>query len=266
MSDFEQRWRQRRACWVSRRQMCDPRVLEATSISHTIAKGFVLEHHYSGSYPSVRCRVGIFERGHLVGVATFGIPAGPRVLEAWTGFGQDEAIELNRFVLLDEVGYNAESRALKLARRVLLEQLPDLKALLAFSDPVLRTSLGGEVTLPGHVGTIYQATNAAYRGRTGSRRLVLDAQGRVLSPRLIQKIRQRQSGHVYATQKLIDSGAPPPREGEAPDAWLKRALGLFRRIHHPGNHGYVWPLRPRHEIVSCAAYPKVPDPVQLGLL
>lgn len=266
MVHYQLRWRERRARWVSSRQLCDPRVIEAAPIAHDVAKSFVLAHHYSGSYPSVRCRVGIFERGDLVGVATFGLPAGPRVLCAWTGFGREEAIELNRFVLLDEVGYNAESRALKLARHVLLEQLPSLKALLAFSDPVLRESLDGTVTLPGHVGTIYQATNAAYRGRTGARRLVLDHEGRAISARTIQKIRQQQSGHAYAEQRLLDAGAPPRRADESIQIWLTRALEGFRRMSHAGNHGYVWSLVRGHRFKSRGPYPKVPDPVQLGLL
>lgn len=262
----EQRWEQGRSRWVSHRQCCDTSVMEAAPITHQVAKSFIHTHHYSGSYPSVRCRVGIFERGQLVGVATFGIPAGPSVLKKWTGFGQDEAIELNRFILLERVGYNGESHALKLARRVLLTQLPELKALVAFSDPVLRETLEGELILPGHVGRIYQATNAGYRGRTGSRYLLLDAEGRAISSRLIQKIRQHQPGHVYATQRVLDAGAPPRHHGESVRAWLERALTHFRRIYHPGNHGYVWSLERRRRVLSTSPYPKLADPVQLGLL
>ncbi len=252
--------------WVYPRQRCDPRALEAAPIDAHTARAFICTHHYSGSYPSVRCRVGIFEYGELVGVATFGVPAGPKVLEAWTGFSHDEAIELNRFVLLDRVGYNGESRALRLARGVLRDELPGLKAILAFSDPIARTTHEGTQVMPGHVGTIYQATNAAYMGRSSPRSLVLDAQGKTISPRLLQKIRQHQSGHAYATQRLLDAGAPPPLHGESPRAWLMRVLPAFRKLRHPGNHAYVWSLQRGVRFRSVRVYPKLRDPTQLGLL
>jgi hypothetical protein len=264
--DYAQRWAEQESRWVSHRQLCDTRVIEAAPLPEEDAKAFIMTHHYSGSYPAARCRVGIYERGKLVGVCVFGIPAGPTVLETWTGFGQDEAVELSRFVLLDSVGYNAESHALKLARRVLLEHLPELRALVSFSDPVPRYTLTGACVLPGHQGTIYQATNGAYLGRTTPRTLYLDAEGRVISARAMQKVAQQQRGHEYAERLIVEAGAPPRRAGECPKAWLARAKRCLRKIRHTGNHGYVWGLKRGVSFASKAAYPKQVDPVQLGLV
>lgn len=265
MGHANQRWCEGEARWAFPRHRCDVKLLDAAPISYAEASEFIKLHHYSGSYPSVRYRVGFFFCGRLSGVATFGIPAGPAVLQAWTGFGQEEAIELNRFVLLEELGYNAESHCLKLARRLLKQALPGLKALLAFSDPVLRTDLSGRKVMPGHTGTIYQATNAAYRGRSGAQKLLLDDDGKTISKRLLQKIRRQESGHDYATRRLLDAGVSPPEQGEPPGAWLKRVLPSFRRLAHPGNHGYVWALDRKVSYSSCLPYPKLVGPIQLGL-
>jgi len=46
------------------------------------AKAFVLEHHYSASYPAARWRFGLFRRGALQGVAVFSHPVNDRALTA----------------------------------------------------------------------------------------------------------------------------------------------------------------------------------------
>src|SRR5262245_917910 len=41
-----------------------------------------------------------------------------------------------------------------------------VRGVVSLSDPVPRRTVAGELVFPGHVGTIYQASNAAYLGRT----------------------------------------------------------------------------------------------------
>ena len=40
------------------------------------------------------------------------------------------------------------------AREPINSALPEVRAVLAYSDPVRRTSMDGRIVLPGHVGTI----------------------------------------------------------------------------------------------------------------
>ena len=263
--EHAQRWREQEARWVSHRQTCDTRVIEVVPISEQEAKDFITTHHYSGSYPSVRCRLGVFERGQLVGALTYGVPAGPKVLACWTGYGQEEAVELSRLVLLDEVGFNAESYVIAQARRVLREELPEVRAILSFSDPVPRYALDGDCLLPGHVGTIYQATNFAYMGRGTPRTHYLDARGHTISPKVFQKVRQGLRGHAYAQAVLEEASGVMRRSGESGGAFIKRARKELRKLRHPVNHAYVCGVDRRTKYTSRAPRPKQIDPVQLGI-
>lgn len=138
--------------------------------------------------------------------------------------------------------------------------------MIAFSDPLMRSSLEGQVILPGHVGTIYQASNASYLGRSSARTLDLDDAGQIISPRLLSKLRTGESGHAYALEELLRRGAPVPRLGEAMADYVTRARSCFRQLRHPGCHGYVFELDRRLKKLPSLHFPKQPDPVQLGLL
>ena len=130
------------------------------------AKAFVVRHHYSASYPAARFRAGLFRqsgpRGHeLVGVAVFSVPMNQRVVPARCGVEPNDGVELGRFVLLDDVAGNGETWFLARAFRELRTEL-GVKAVVSYSDPVPRAAADGRLVMPGHVGTIYQAHNAAY--------------------------------------------------------------------------------------------------------
>jgi hypothetical protein len=306
-------------------------------VEHAAAKGLVCKHHYARTWPSVSRAYGLYEsRGpvwspELVGVCSFGIPAGPAVLRA---HGAD--LELNRLVLLDSVLGNAESWFVSqvfddlardllipplrrpwaligtlaqpspgdaLARRVaallsppsaFTEPTPQgvLSALgitptteayqgvtlaltslgyrptrdtslriLSFSDPLMRTAKDGRVITPGHVGIVYQALSAEYKGRTKPRRVLIDDDGCTLAERALSKIRNEESGYEGAIEALVERGAPARTPSESPASWLGRALQspAFRVLAHPGQHTYHWTwsgrsLRP--DRVAGLTYPK----------
>lgn len=236
--------------------------------SDTIAKAFVEAHHYSGSYPAARERAILTRRGELVGVAVFSQPCSEVVL-APLPCDRREAVELGRFVLLDEVPGNGESWFL--ARALDLLRARGYRALLSHSDPLPRRALSGEVVLAGHVGQIYQATNAVYAGRSGRELHVLKPDGTILSPRAMTKIRKLERGYEGAIEQLTDIGADAPTADDlatrdARRAWMWRAIfSTCRRLSHPGNHRYLWAIdkRLRRDIAALASgapYPKTVDP------
>lgn len=209
------------------------------------ARAFVEQHHYSGSYPAARFRVGLYRSRRwvtpeLVGVAVFSVPAQRAAIPRWTGTA--EGVELGRFVLLDDVPANGETWFLARAFRALPGEV---RTVLAYSDPVARTALDGTVTMPGHVGTIYRAHNARYLGRSRARTLWLDPSARVVSERALSKIRTDERGAAHAYRRLVAAGAPPRRPLESGADYVRRALeeGPFRRLRHPGNLVYAWALR-----------------------
>ena len=246
-ADLTQRWRDRRDAYRARGEAFAPGEFGVELLpGDRAARAFVEQHHYSGSYPAARCRVGLYRQRpgwyapELVGVAVFSVPMSQAVIPKWLGVSASNGVELGRFVLLDEVPFNAETWFLARAVKVLRAEMPDLAGLVSFSDPVPRRDSGGALVMPGHVGTIYQARNAAYRGRTGAILHYQSADGRFVSPRLISKIRGEEQGWEYASRDLTALGAPARLPGEEPRAWLARVLPGFARVRHPGNHAYTW--------------------------
>lgn len=76
-----QRWREGSACLRPAREVVSTRGLEVAEIqADATAKAFIERHHYSRSYPAARRRVGLFQRGELVGVAVFSRPFRAEVL------------------------------------------------------------------------------------------------------------------------------------------------------------------------------------------
>jgi hypothetical protein len=268
-SDYTQRWRAHAHSWrhVSEGGFDRRRFDVALLGRDAEAKAFVVAHHYSRSYPAARLRVGLFCRDELVGVAVFGVPMRARVLTAaFPGLvPYHESLELSRFVLLDEVPANAESWFLARAFRLVAGE--GLRGAVAFADPVPRLLADGTLLSPGHVGTVYQASNGLYAAQRGTQRtLLLGPDGRVVSARGLQKVRGQERGHEYVERTLVEWGASPRSDrGEDPSVWLRCALQRagVTRVRHPGNYRYLFRLgRTRAERtrvvigLAAAAYPK----------
>ncbi|MCX4681408.1 hypothetical protein OG413_40130 [Streptomyces sp. NBC_01433] len=237
------------------------------------AKEFVLRHHYSGSFPSAKKTFGLFNvsDGHprLSGVAVFGLSVSRVVLERALPDLEANvaALECSRFVLLDECPGNTESWFLARCFDELL--VSDVRGVVSFADPVARRTSTGQVIAVGHIGTIYQASNAAYTGRATERTIKLLPDGTILNGRSAQKVRKQEQGHEYVEAKLMSLGAPAPQAGCAPALWLQDALRAVgaRNVRHRGPHRYVFRLgrnqRERDRITlgypELKPYPKRPD-------
>jgi hypothetical protein len=251
-----QRWREGRESYRPAGEPIATHRYEVAPIADdTTAKRFVLEHHYSGSYPAARFRFGLYRGGALEGVAVFSVPSNPLTFACLPGV-PDESIELGRLVLLDRVPANGESwfvaRCFEELRR------EGLVGVVAFSDPVPRTRRDGSLVFPGHLGTIYQASNAAFLGRSKPDTLRLFADGSVLHRRAIAKLRNGERGQRNVVRLLERHGAPMPHRSEDVREWATRwARELTRPIKHAGNLKYAWTLRrrDRRRLVSLP-YPK----------
>lgn len=259
-----QRWRGGRDSYRPAGEPIDPRRYEVAVIpDDTTARSFVEAHHYSASYPAARYRFGLHRAGGLVGVAVFSNPMNEGVFRPLPA--QAPAVELGRFVLLDQEPANSETwflgRCFDQLRRLGLE------GCVAFSDPAQRTNAAGALVFGGHLGTIYQAHNATYCGRGTPRTLRLLPSGQVLSERALSKLRRLDRGWRYAAGQLEAFGAEP-FDGRDPAAWIARWLPLLtRRQRHPGNHKYAWPLdrAVRRALPASLPYPKRLAGAQLSL-
>jgi hypothetical protein len=249
-----QRWEERRDRYRPAGERIAPADYDVAAMpGDAQAKMFIQTHHYSRSYPAARFRFGLHRRGALVGVAVFSVPMSAAVL-AGIGTPQD-GVELGRFVLLDEVPGNGETwflaRCFESLRRA------GIRGVVSFSDDMPRENASGGLIFPGHIGTIYQAHNAAYRGRGTARTLALLPDGTVFSARAMQKIRAGERGWRGCAATLESLGAEPCPD-DARREWLRRWLPqLTRPLAHPGNHKYAWRLD-RTRLESTTPYPKRP--------
>lgn len=257
-----QRWRDRRANFRQAGELFDPRQGHVEPISESIAKAFIVQHHYSGSYPAARFRAGMYWRGGLAGVAVFSVPMNQQIIPHYfDDLAPIEGVELGRLVLLDDVPANAESWFVARAFRLLRSGLK-VSGVVSYSDPVARITADGSLIKPGHVGTVYQALNARYCGRSSPRRQILAANGREVSHRALSKLRADDKGAAYAYAQLRALGAPNRSPLESGTDYVNRALsaGDFRTFRHPGNYAYTWRLDHRPQPASVGPYPKMEQP------
>lgn len=290
---MNQRWFQRLGSWRDPSEIIDTRTYEVAELhDDATPKRFVEAHHYSGSYPAARERFGLYRIGggfaareadalahagdtaraehmlssserDLVGVAVFSHPPNEAVLRRLP-CERMAGIELGRFVLLSSVPGNGESWFLARCFEHLRQK--GLEALVSHSDPLPRRTTTGDLVLPGHIGNIYQATNAIYGGRTKARAIWLLPDGTVFSERAMTKIRARDRGYRYAVEQLVDHGAERPLDlGQDLGAWLTDQLPrVGRRVKHRGNHRYLWALNKhlRKAIAALALVDAAGDPVK----
>lgn len=245
-----QRWKERRSRFTPKGTLFNPARCEIVPIPEGMAKEFITQHHYSGSYPAARFRVGLmlkpgsFQPSFLAGCAVLSVPMQSAVVPKYLGVEANEGVELGRLVLLDHdaLGFNAESYFVARAFKLLREALPNLKGVVSYADPLPRFAADGELVKPGHAGTIYKALNGRYHGRSGKRTLIISRSGQVVSERALSKIRNEEQGMDYACRQLLAMGAPSRIAHELARDYVNRALieGGFQKAQHPGNHVFSW--------------------------
>lgn len=109
--------------------------------------------HYSRCVPkSKQVWIGVWERGRFIGVVSFGRSTTPYLGTAY-GLSTTECAELTRIALASH--RTPVSRIMSIAIRMVKEQSNGLRLLVSLADPS-----------QGHTGSVYQATNWIYVGRS----------------------------------------------------------------------------------------------------
>lgn len=130
-------------------------ILTVEPCTNTAARYAVEHWHYSGKLPRGQARTaryGVWEDGRFVGAIIFG-PGASIDLHRPYGIDRDQVGELLRVALGEHERPTSEivSRAVA----VIAKQNTGLRLLVSFADP-----------FHGHVGTLYQAMNWLYTGRS----------------------------------------------------------------------------------------------------
>jgi hypothetical protein len=127
---------------------------EIHAIPYRHAMAMVVEHHYLHRRAPASFCYGLFESsGQMVGTIVYGKPASPSLCNGIAGPEESSrVIELTRLWIADMTPKNAESFLIGNS----LKMLPD-----EFDIVVSFAEIGA-----GHVGTVYQATNWIYTGKS----------------------------------------------------------------------------------------------------
>lgn len=170
---------------------------EVRQIKSSIGKEFIKKHHYTGGCHNGPMCWGLFDGDKLIGVCAFATPSSENVRSSVFGPEHKNSVtELHRLVVLDGTPTNTESYFIRRALSGLKKYKPQIKAVLSFADAT-----------EGHVGTIYQATNALFCGTSGKATFYRDQGGRLRHP--------RQNGKNVSKEEAAERGwTPEKRDGK----------------------------------------------------
>ena len=120
-------------------------------IPFNLAKNIIIKHHYSHAFPSAEICLGFYVDKKLNAVVIYGKSATSKMADSLPG----KYLELVRLFSFDWAGKNMESYCISQSIKFIKKNYPDVKVLVSFADPE-----------QGHSGTIYQATNWLYCGKS----------------------------------------------------------------------------------------------------
>lgn len=269
-----QRWRDRVARFVrydgSERFSPERLGLGVERIQKEPASSFIKANHYLASMPQFLINYGLFRvtpagQKDLEGVLVMSNLAG----EKKYGVGRNNGAELSRLVLLDSVEAGAESWFMGRAFDDFKPYFETstvtpggkgrkpgpLRLIVSHSDPVPVRDERGTVTLPGHIGNIYQAKNALYVGRSRAATRYTTPEGRNFSARNLSKIAAWKRGDsargrggesaLNRINELVPGFRRRFLRGRLSPAKLLKTMitegpAALRFHEHPGNLVYAW--------------------------
>jgi hypothetical protein len=205
----------------------EPRTLVVRPVGAATLRGVMASYHYSGRMPDAvqECFAGYYGSVFAGGIA-FG-PGAASVRNELPNLTPQEVRELVRLWSPDGMPRNTESRLIALSLRA----LHGIRLVISFSDPS-----------EGHVGVIYQATNAVYLGMSGGGSRYITQDGERVHGRLAGVYRMRHPEYEGMTNAAIATV----------EGWTAQVTG--------GKHRYGWALGSRDDRKRLAEqglpYPK----------
>ncbi len=138
------------------RKMTFVKNYEVKTISRSDCEDYILNIHYAQRWPSVSYAYGLFRKGELCGVVTYGTPFSSTLRRGVAGEEyEDQVLELNRLCLKDNL-HNEASILVGHSLRLLKQELEAI--VISYAD-----------TSQEHLGIVYQATNFLYSGLSAKR-------------------------------------------------------------------------------------------------
>ena len=144
---------------------------------------FARRHHYTGTMGNAAWRWGLWHNTTLLGVVAYNLPT----RDAQAGVFGEEHLEhvwhMGRLVMAEDAPRNSESRLISLSLKEIQRERPDVWAVLTFA-----------AVDAGHIGYVYQATNAIYTGTGGQAVYYINQRGERMATSHISQTQAREKG------------------------------------------------------------------------
>ncbi len=204
-----------------------PKVRDMTvaPVSPEDVREFSRRYHYTETGGNAMWRWGLWHGVVLHGVVAYNLPTRSACMSVFgTEYGPDHVWHMGRLVLSDDSPHNSESRLIGGSLRAIAAQHPDTWAVLTYA-----------ATDVGHIGYVYQATNAIYTGTAGDPNYYVDETGKRRGTHL--------DGHAVGPVRAAEMG------------WTRHSGGP--------KHRYVYILgnkTQRRERTRLLRFPQLPYP------
>ncbi len=147
-----------------------PKVRDMTvgPVSTSDVQEFARRYHYTETGGNMTWRWGLWNGPVLHGVVAYNLPTRTACESVFGAeHGPDKVWHMGRLILSEESPRNSESRLIGGSLRAIESNYPNVWAVITYA-----------ATDVGHIGTVYQATNAIYTGTGGETWFYVDQQNR----------------------------------------------------------------------------------------
>lgn len=148
---------------------------------------FCRRWHYTGTRGADGWNFGLWDGYTLVGVVAYNIPTLSTCASVFGVPGDRTVLHMGRLVCADDAPRNVESRLIARSLRLLKQ-----------GDPAIRAVITYAAQDQGHIGYVYQATNALYIGEGRPTWVWTDSEGRRRTTYI--------NGRTRSTEKALAAG------------------------------------------------------------
>lgn len=138
-----------------------------TKVSTRDVEEFCRRYHYTGTGGSMNWRYGLWDGHTLIGVIAYNMPTRATCESVFGPEHFDKVWHMGRLAMAEDAPRNSESRLISLSLKMIQAAHPETWAVLTFA-----------AVSAGHIGYVYQATNALYTGSGGDASYLVDLKGR----------------------------------------------------------------------------------------
>ena len=168
-------------------------------VSKSLAKQIILKYEWLGTMSPTSKHYGIFFDNYCAGVTCVNINAsGTAGSNCFKMFNlkRYECNTLSRGACVHWAPVGSNSKLVSWTCKLLKKELPHSKIILAYSDPNA-----------GEIGTIYQACNWFYIGKTGREEQMISPSGRILNHRMLgSRAKDRNTTKGEIRKRFLEKG------------------------------------------------------------